>query len=110
MKEFSLYGLYNQEKGKLFQNRRETPDSCFQKLVEKADAKLDEVITSYDKDGMLTRDVLVPALCYDLLVDNCKMRKLATQYQMRVLLIHKGKNLQDDPEKNIPDSESLAKA
>ena len=54
-----------------------------------ADERLDQIVL-LEKDQAITRDALVPSLCYDLLLENTELRKMCNQYQLRVLLIYKG--------------------
>lgn len=72
-----------------------------------SDEKLEECIKDFDADRSVCCDVLVPRLAYDLLVDNCRLRKLANQFQLRVLLIHKGKDVDCDPEATLPQEERV---
>ncbi|CAD7945500.1 unnamed protein product [Amoebophrya sp. A120] len=109
VKEFSLYNLLvNGTEGKaILANRKWSPEQSFQKLLALADTSLDKITDSLDRDSVVSRDLLIPYFCYELLLDNVKLRKIANQYQLRVLLIHRGKNLLTDPEAELPAGEGL---
>jgi len=70
----------------------ENDDEYLVELVKASDSKIDQII-QIDRDAIVSRDSLVPSLCYDLLLENAELRKMTNSYQLRVLLLHKGKNL-----------------
>eukprot|EP00446_Apocalathium_sp_SHHI-4_P057412 CAMPEP_0177299616 /NCGR_PEP_ID=MMETSP0368-20130122/4123_1 /TAXON_ID=447022 ORGANISM="Scrippsiella hangoei-like, Strain SHHI-4" /NCGR_SAMPLE_ID=MMETSP0368 /ASSEMBLY_ACC=CAM_ASM_000363 /LENGTH=578 /DNA_ID=CAMNT_0018757965 /DNA_START=52 /DNA_END=1789 /DNA_ORIENTATION=- len=55
-------------------------------LCQSSDSKIDHII-QVDRDRLISRDLLVPALCYDLLLENAELRKMCNAYQLRVLLM-----------------------
>eukprot|EP00397_Hematodinium_sp_SG-2012_P019352 GEMP01019879.1.p1 GENE.GEMP01019879.1~~GEMP01019879.1.p1 ORF type:complete len:562 (+),score=130.93 GEMP01019879.1:100-1785(+) len=87
LKAFSLFEMYQQYEKK----KSDFPDDAafLRFLVNIADLQIDQVVET-DKDKLLSRDSLVPSLCYDLLLENAELRKMANAYQLRVLLLHKG--------------------
>jgi hypothetical protein len=87
MKSFSLYNLYQNIDSS--QGRDFGGDESFMMdtLVKESDKKIDQVI-SLDREKMLARDLFVPSLCYDLLMENAELRKMANAYQIKVLIHH----------------------
>jgi len=89
LKRFSIYNHYQEQnlrgQNKEFQNE----DEMLAFLVRSADAKIDQIVTVKDteKDTMVNKDSMVPALCYDLLVENAELRKMCNTYQLKVLLL-----------------------
>eukprot|EP00392_Amoebophrya_sp_AT5.2_P010025 g10056.t1 len=106
---FSLFNLISKDQdGKaILSNRKWSGDQAFQKLVELADTCLDRIADEFDRDAILSRDLLLPNFAYTLLLDNVKLRKMCNQYQLRVLLIHRGKSLLGDPEQHLPEGEAV---
>jgi len=90
LKHFSIYNLY-QECNLRGQNVTfESDDEMLAFLVQSSDSKIDQII-SQDRNQMVTRDLLVPGLCYDLLKENAELRKMCNTYQLKVLLMREGK-------------------
>lgn len=94
LKHFSLYALYQEcEQRKLTFT---SDDEYLAYLVQASDRQIDQVL-QMDRDVIVTRDTLVPALCYDLLKENAELRKMTNSYQLHVLLLHQGKSLANVP-------------
>eukprot|EP00451_Oxyrrhis_marina_P007133 CAMPEP_0204277826 /NCGR_PEP_ID=MMETSP0468-20130131/29522_1 /ASSEMBLY_ACC=CAM_ASM_000383 /TAXON_ID=2969 /ORGANISM="Oxyrrhis marina" /LENGTH=562 /DNA_ID=CAMNT_0051254665 /DNA_START=30 /DNA_END=1718 /DNA_ORIENTATION=+ len=88
LKSFSLYNLYQAcDRSK---HNFGTDDELLAWLVQKSDDKIDQLI-KIDQDQAISRDALIPSLCYDLLVENAELRKMTNAYQLRVLMMQKGK-------------------
>ena len=64
-------------------------DELLTYLVRVSDERLDQMVL-LEKDPVISRDALIPSLCYDLLQENVELRKMCNQYQLRVLLLYKG--------------------
>ena len=94
LKHFSLYALYHDEEARKNAGKvaYSTDDEYLMELVKASDSKIDQIV-QIDKDAIISRDSLVPSLCYDLLLENAELRKMTNAYQLRVLLLHKGKNI-----------------
>merc|ERR1712196_690036 len=73
LKHFSLYSLYK-EIGDAAEDFPED-DQYLAFLVGASNQKIDQML-SMDKDTIITRDTMVPALCYDLLRENAELRKM----------------------------------
>eukprot|EP00403_Amphidinium_massartii_P034638 CAMPEP_0178443782 /NCGR_PEP_ID=MMETSP0689_2-20121128/39101_1 /TAXON_ID=160604 /ORGANISM="Amphidinium massartii, Strain CS-259" /LENGTH=578 /DNA_ID=CAMNT_0020067857 /DNA_START=46 /DNA_END=1782 /DNA_ORIENTATION=+ len=84
LKQFSVYNLYQEchLRGQNMNFNSEEEMLAF--LVQSSDAKIDQII-QIDKDKMISRDSLVPPLCYDLLIENAELRKMCNTYQLKVL-------------------------
>jgi hypothetical protein len=94
LKHFSLYALYQEcESRKLSFG---SDDEYLAYLVQASDRQIDQIL-QMDRDVVVTRDTLVPALCYDLLKENAELRKMTNSYQLHVLLLHQGKSIQSMP-------------
>jgi len=86
LKRFSIYNLY-QECNLRGQNVSfNSEDEMLAYLVHSSDAKIDQII-QVDRDTIISRDLLVPSLCYDLLVENAELRKMCNTYQLKVLIL-----------------------
>lgn len=88
LKSFSLYALYKQFTKESRSSGNETDD--FKYLVRASNAKIDQLL-HIDKDKLVSHDMLVPPLCYELLRENAELRKMTNSYQLQVLLIHEHK-------------------
>jgi len=85
LKHFSIYNLY-QECSLRGQNVNfNSEDEMLAFLVQSSDAKIDQII-NIDRDPIISRDLMVPALCYDLLRENAELRKMCNTYQLKVLI------------------------
>jgi transcriptional regulator CtsR len=86
LKKFSIYSLYQE-----FQQRptgRQTfssDEGLLTYLAHNSDAKIDQIINA-DRDKIISRDMLVPQLCYDILLENAELRKMCNTYQLKVLV------------------------
>ncbi|CAD7962871.1 unnamed protein product [Amoebophrya sp. A25] len=107
VQEWSLSTMFKKEGKTVFSNRKLSPDQCFDRLVAMSEQGLDRIAEQFDRDAVLTRDLVLPGIVYELLLDNVRMRKLCNLYQLRVLLIHRGKNLFQDPEATLPKEEVI---
>merc|ERR1712194_595513 len=82
LKRFSIYNLF-QECNLKNQNMTWSSDNeMLAFLVQNSDSKIDQIIQC-DKDLLVSRDILVPKICYDLLVENAELRKMCNAYQLR---------------------------
>jgi len=68
---------------------------------------LDRFVDAIDRDAVISHDLALPGLLYDLFKENVRLRKMANKYQLRVLLIHRGKSLFHDPEAVLPKEEVI---
>eukprot|EP00421_Protoceratium_reticulatum_P000679 CAMPEP_0168364014 /NCGR_PEP_ID=MMETSP0228-20121227/3989_1 /TAXON_ID=133427 /ORGANISM="Protoceratium reticulatum, Strain CCCM 535 (=CCMP 1889)" /LENGTH=570 /DNA_ID=CAMNT_0008376761 /DNA_START=1 /DNA_END=1710 /DNA_ORIENTATION=+ len=90
LKRFSIYNLY-QECSLRGQNLTfNSDDEMLAYLVESSDQKIDQIIRA-DWDRTISRDTLVPDLCYDLLVENAELRKMCNTYQLKVMIMRDGR-------------------
>eukprot|EP00448_Togula_jolla_P013589 CAMPEP_0170587020 /NCGR_PEP_ID=MMETSP0224-20130122/10057_1 /TAXON_ID=285029 /ORGANISM="Togula jolla, Strain CCCM 725" /LENGTH=579 /DNA_ID=CAMNT_0010910609 /DNA_START=8 /DNA_END=1747 /DNA_ORIENTATION=+ len=90
LKHFSIYNLF-QECSLRGQNVTfSSDDEMLAFLVQSSDAKIDQII-QVGRDKMVSQDLLVPNLCYDLLMENAELRKMCNTYQLKVLLMREGK-------------------
>jgi len=90
LKKFSIYNLF-QDCTLRGQNLKfGSDDEMLAFLVQTSDAKIDQII-QVDMHKPISRDLLVPSLCYDLLVENAELRKMCNTYQLRVLRDAKAK-------------------
>merc|ERR1712008_177719 len=98
LKRFSIYNFFMECKlhGQEWQYKSEEEMLAF--LVSSSDHRIDGII-SRDKDALFSRDLLVPSLAYDLLVENAELRKMCNTYQLKVMLMRKEST-------NKPQSES----
>ena len=87
LKQFSLYALYQECDRRKYDFGDD--DELLTYLVRVSDERLDQMVL-LEKDPVITRDALIPSLCYDLLLENVELRKMCNQYQLRVLLLYKG--------------------
>eukprot|EP00397_Hematodinium_sp_SG-2012_P031466 GEMP01033403.1.p1 GENE.GEMP01033403.1~~GEMP01033403.1.p1 ORF type:complete len:565 (+),score=117.86 GEMP01033403.1:48-1742(+) len=87
LQQFSVSKLYQECDGQQFDFGDDVQLLAF--LVQASDAKINNFI-QVDKDELFSRDHLIPHLCYDLLLENAELRKMCNQYQLRVMLLHKG--------------------
>mmetsp|Transcript_110900 Transcript_110900/g.236885 ORF Transcript_110900/g.236885 Transcript_110900/m.236885 type:complete len:591 (-) Transcript_110900:497-2269(-) len=91
LKRFSIYNLF-QECNLRGQNVTfSSDDEMLAFLVQSSDAKIDQIIQQ-DRDSVVSRDLLVPSLCYDMLVENAELRKMCNTYQLKVLLLREGRS------------------
>jgi len=84
LKRFSIFNLYQEctLRGDVNYN---SEDEMLAFLVHESDTRIDEIIQQ-DKDRMISRDLLIPSLCYDLLIENAELRKMCNTYQLKVLM------------------------
>lgn len=85
LKQFSIYTLYqgyNQNKG---DDNIQTDAELLVWLARQSDQKMDQFI-NMDQDDIISRDVLINRLCYDLLRDYAELKKMCNKYQLTVLL------------------------
>mmetsp|Transcript_21546 Transcript_21546/g.64727 ORF Transcript_21546/g.64727 Transcript_21546/m.64727 type:complete len:579 (+) Transcript_21546:113-1849(+) len=91
LKRFSIYNLY-QECNLRGQNVSfSSEDEMLAFLVQSSDSKIDQII-QIDRDRMISRDQLIPSLCYDLLVENAELRKMCNTYQLKVMIMRDPKD------------------
>lgn len=90
LKHFSIYNLF-QECNLRGQNVTfSSDDEMLAFLVQSSDAKIDQII-HVGRNKMTSQDLLVPSLCYDLLMENAELRKMCNTYQLKVLLMRQNK-------------------
>mmetsp|Transcript_14354 Transcript_14354/g.25599 ORF Transcript_14354/g.25599 Transcript_14354/m.25599 type:complete len:574 (-) Transcript_14354:164-1885(-) len=90
LKRFSIYNLY-QDCNLRGQNVTfSSHDEMLAFLVQQSDQKIDQIIQS-DRDRLISRDLNIDSLCYELLVENAELRKMCNTYQLKVLLMKEGK-------------------
>lgn len=89
LRSFSLYGMYHQHLRQLQQGTRSDSDN-FKTLVNMSNAKIDQIIY-LESDQVMTHDILIPPLCYDLLKENAELRKMVNTCQLQVLSVHTSK-------------------
>jgi len=87
MKNFSLYNLYQNIDSSQGRDFGGDENFMMETLVKQSDAKINQVI-AVDKEKMLARDLFVPSLLYDLLMENAELRRMANSYQLKVLIHH----------------------
>mmetsp|Transcript_68851 Transcript_68851/g.180439 ORF Transcript_68851/g.180439 Transcript_68851/m.180439 type:complete len:573 (-) Transcript_68851:184-1902(-) len=92
LKRFSIYQLFQDCCNKSQNLHFGSDEELLAFLVQNSDAKIDQII-QVDRDQMISRDLMIPALCYDLLVENAELRKMCNTYQLKVLLIRRGKDV-----------------
>lgn len=83
LKEFSianLYGDFTERHG----GSNIPEDEMLAYLVQTSDQKIDQIIST-DRNSTISRDLLVPRLCYELLTENAELRKMCNTYQLKVL-------------------------
>jgi len=91
LKHFSIYNLF-QECNLRGQNTSFSSDEeMLTFLVKSSDAKIDQII-QVDRDKVVSRDLMVPGLCYELLVENAELRKMCNTYQLKVLRMRENKD------------------
>lgn len=91
LKRFSIYNLY-QECNLRGQNVTfSSHDEMLAFLVQQSDQKIDQIIQN-DRDRLISRDLNIDSLCYELLVENAELRKMCNTYQLKVLLMREGKS------------------
>jgi len=93
LKRFSIYNFFMECKlhGQEWQYKSEEEMLAY--LVSNSDQRIEGII-SRDKDQQVSRDLLVPSLAYDLLVENAELRKMCNTYQLKVMIMenyHKNK-------------------
>jgi len=87
LKKFSIYSLYQE-----FQQRPSgrksfnSDEELLTYLAHSSDAKIDQIINA-DRDKIVSRDALIPHLCYDILLENAELRKMCNTYQLKVLTL-----------------------
>lgn len=91
LKRFSIYNLYQECNQRGQGVSFSSDDEMLAFLVQSSDAKIDQII-QVDRDQLVSRDPLIPGLCYDLLVENAELRKMCNTYQLKVLLLKEGKH------------------
>jgi hypothetical protein len=88
LKEFSLYQMYSDLEATDL--KWESDDQYLTHLVQESNKQIDQIL-EIDNNKLISRDTGVPSLCYDLLRENAKIRKMANSYQLHVLLLYKGR-------------------
>merc|ERR1712032_944371 len=73
LKHFSLYNLYQECDQTAYDFGSE--EEMMAHLCKASDSKIDSLI-NMDREKELSRDALVPSLCYDLLMENAELRKM----------------------------------
>lgn len=86
LKRFSIYNLFQECSLKGQNLGFGSDEEMLAFLVQTSDSKINQII-EVDQDRLVSRDPLVPGLCYDLLVENAELRKMCNTYQMKVLLM-----------------------
>merc|ERR1711879_197491 len=84
LKEFSIVNIYREVAPKYDKAGFTSDDEMLATLVHISDEKIDQIITT-DKNTKTSQDLLVPALCYELLLENAELRKMCNTYQLKVL-------------------------
>lgn len=84
LKSFSLYAMLEEHQR---QSGETYGDESFNTLVQNSNAQIDQILY-LDDDSLLTHDLLIPPLCYQLLRENAELRKMANLYQLQVLWVH----------------------
>jgi hypothetical protein len=87
LKRFSLYNLYQRSEQEKWEFNND--DEMMSHLVQISDEKIDAIIVE-DKERVISRDALIPALCYDLLLENAELRKMCNACQLKILVFYKG--------------------
>merc|ERR1712083_227909 len=90
LKRFSIYNLFQECNLKNQNVNWSSDDEMLAFLVQNSDAKIDQIIQA-DKDVLVSRDLLLPNMCYELLVENAELRKMCNAYQLKVLLMRLNK-------------------
>lgn len=88
LKNCSLYALYNSPEHQ--KDEEETDEDQLRRLVRASNEEIDKIL-EIDKDNMISKDTLLPAMCYDLLRENAELRKMTNSYQLHVLTMVKQK-------------------
>lgn len=86
LKHYSIYFLYQECKIRQENLRFGTEEELLTYLTKNSNDRIDQII-NIDKDQMISRDSMVPSLCYELLVENAELRKMCNTYQLRVLIM-----------------------
>merc|ERR1719243_60990 len=73
MKNFSLYNLYQNIDSSQGRDFGGDENFMMETLVKESDKKIDQ-------EKMLARDLFVPSLLYDLLMENAELRRMANSY------------------------------
>jgi len=94
LKRFSIYNLYQEcnLRGTTFKYASDEEMLAF--LVQTSDTKIDQIINA-DKRPKLSRDDLIPILCYELLDENAELRKMNNVYQLTVLIQREKQKLKE---------------
>mmetsp|Transcript_89446 Transcript_89446/g.186878 ORF Transcript_89446/g.186878 Transcript_89446/m.186878 type:complete len:591 (+) Transcript_89446:328-2100(+) len=84
LRKTSVYAIYQD-----FQSRKQvdSDEELLALIAAESDRRVDLIIQQ-DSDKLISRDLLVPAVCYDLLLENAELRKMCNTYQIRVMLHH----------------------
>jgi hypothetical protein len=90
LKHFSIYNLFQECSLKAQNMNFGSEDEMLAFLVQTSDTKIDQII-QVCRDKLVSQDLLVPQLCYDLLTENAELRKMCNAYQLKVLLIRQEK-------------------
>eukprot|EP00440_Ansanella_granifera_P010714 gb/GFBE01011625.1/.p1 GENE.gb/GFBE01011625.1/~~gb/GFBE01011625.1/.p1 ORF type:complete len:593 (+),score=156.52 gb/GFBE01011625.1/:1-1779(+) len=90
LKKFSIYNLYQECTLRGQGLNFGSDDEMLSNLTSKSDAQIDQIIQIHRND-LISRDVLIPPLCYELLTENAELRKMCNTYQLKVLLMKDGK-------------------
>jgi len=100
LKHFSIYNIF-QECNLRGQNTDfNSDDELLAYLVQSSDSRIDQII-DISRDKMISQDLLVPSICYDLLVENAELRKMCNTYQLKVLIMRQGKDKPGNLERNV---------
>jgi hypothetical protein len=91
LKQFSIYNLFQECNLRGQGVNFGSDDEMLAFLVQSSDQKIDQIIQN-SRDKMISQDLLVPSMCYDLLVENAELRKMCNTYQLKVLLMRQGKD------------------
>jgi hypothetical protein len=86
LKHFSIFNLYQECSLRGQKYSFSSDEEMLAWLVRHSDSRIDQII-HMDRDTMVSRDSMVPALCYELLVENAELRKMCNTYQLKVLLM-----------------------
>jgi len=86
LKKFSIYSLYQEfQQRPMGRQSFSSDEELLTYLAHSSDTKIDQIINA-DRDKIISRDGLVPQLCYDILLENAELRKMCNTYQLKVLM------------------------
>lgn len=86
LKRFSIYNLYEKINQKGESLSFSSDDEMLSFLVEQANQKMEQIV-EVDRDQLVSRDSLIPGLCYEILLENAELRKMCNVYQLKVLML-----------------------